>query len=122
MELSSHRTSNGYLVEELAAKQPLSIAFLRQYLVPSSVITRNVSSAQQQQQLLQKRKPSGTTLATVAAAAIPAPTSPGSTTPDTIGNVDVDFVEESFNDSPVREITRSVSVGGAAANQSDLMC
>ena len=36
MELGHSKTNAGYLMEELAAKQPLSIAFLRHYLVPAN--------------------------------------------------------------------------------------
>lgn len=36
MELGVSKLNTGYLVEELAAKQPMSIFHLRQYLAPSA--------------------------------------------------------------------------------------
>ena len=39
MELGISKMNTGYLVEELAAKQPLSIAYLRQYLAPSTLLS-----------------------------------------------------------------------------------
>lgn len=45
MELGMSKTSTGYLVEELAAKQPMSIAHLRQYLAPSISQRRPSSSS-----------------------------------------------------------------------------
>jgi len=43
MELGRSKGNTGYLIEEIAAKQPLSIAFLRQYLVPTTSIPRPLS-------------------------------------------------------------------------------
>ena len=40
MELGHSKLNTGYLVEELAAKQPLSIYHLRQYLAPSALPSR----------------------------------------------------------------------------------
>ena len=40
MELGMNKTNTGYLVEELAAKQPLSIAHLRHLLVPTGGSSR----------------------------------------------------------------------------------
>ncbi len=40
MELGMSKLNTGYLVEELAAKQPLSISHLRQYLAPSAIPSR----------------------------------------------------------------------------------
>ena len=41
MELGMSKTNTGYLVEELAAKQPLSIIHLRQLVVPSGSVAKN---------------------------------------------------------------------------------
>ena len=46
MELGHSKANTGYLVEELAAKQPLAIAFLKQYLaLPTSFLIQKQISA-----------------------------------------------------------------------------
>ena len=49
MELGPNRTNTAYLIEELAAKQPMSIYFLRQYLVPSVAFSRVLNKQREQE-------------------------------------------------------------------------
>ena len=63
LELGTSKTSIGYVIEELAAKQPSSIAYLRQYLAPSSV-PRNKLTPNQKTPPTQKTPPSNTTTPT----------------------------------------------------------
>jgi len=67
MELGRSKGNNSYLVEELAAKQPLSIAFLRQYLIPSTSIARPLSSKDNSPSRMKTDTSRGDTLSVLAA-------------------------------------------------------
>ena len=67
MELGRVKGNSGYLVEELAAKQPLGIAFLRQYLVPSSSGSRPLTPKDNPRSAPKDRNGGGERLSVLAA-------------------------------------------------------
>ena len=77
MELGHSKLNTGYLVEELAAKQPLSIYHLRQYLAPSALPSRQTLTSTKSGSLPASQTPTSptkprsgsSTLAATAAAA-----------------------------------------------------